>query len=1183
MPRLLLTSSIDELEALFKQSANNVAQLRQLQGELEHRTTKRAKILSEQVRKQLDVARTKLPVNNLPAQIPIPFPAPEKPLSPPPASKAQVSETPKVCCKHNASTEPQAFPPITNRPENILSAWTALEVLTPQSFNRPEDLASGDKTKVARFNEASLPWESGAKSRPNFRLYYQIVLGSLKLDSAISCLIERYGDSRPEKPSMRGRAALAVLVVNQRGQLVESPAVGVSSFAWGVIQALNSDLSGLAKWSDVESQLTEKIESILLGGEVGSDAQDKARQVPLSHKELLSAYEMLVKILGLPSEWVEAPNFAIRSYAYFKDSNPPEPLLLNSFFLDDLALAKQVLTAGQSKNLQQYLGITYPKTRFDLLQDKGALSNAVKPPLTPLARWPSHGNHPLVLLQQAAVNLAFQETRDGGLLGINGPPGTGKTTLLRDLVAGVVTQRAEVMASFDNPADAFEHTGQKIKVGNGWIHLYRLAESLRGFELLVASSNNKAVENVSAELPGLNAIADEASGLRYFKVLSDKLHQSETWGAIAAVLGNAKNRSQFKQDFWWDDDYGFNSYLQAVSGTVPQIEVVDPQTGKTTFRPPYIVETEKPPISAEDAMQRWKSARSRFLTALEKSRQIQRWLEGLHQEMLQLATYARNETDALAKRDQLTGEIYRCETELSTVRNYQSEASLQHQHTIQVLTSHRLVRPSFWARLFRTKSAKAWMEKQVSMHIMCREAEASRAEWDKKLQHLEGQFQRLIIEKKDAEMVWQSAWHRHKQAKQSIADAQQKYGVIFTDAEFFALQRDQYQQMTPWYPAAAQRLRNDVFITAMNLHRAFIDVAAKPLRHNLSALMNVFTNQTLPDAAKQALLSHLWSSLFLVVPLVSTTFASVNRMLGKLPFNSLGWLLVDEAGQALPQAAVGAMLRTKRAVIVGDPIQIEPVVMLPQTLTGAICRRFGVDPDQYAAPIASVQTLADAASCYIAEIEGKVGNRSVGVPLLVHRRCAEPMFGISNAVGYSGLMVFARQLKDSAIRKAIGSSRWIHVESGSTEDKWSEEEGNVVLHLLAQMAQAGVKPDVYIVTPFVIVADRLRQKIRENKSLQKWIADDIWKWTSERIGTVHTVQGRESEAVIFVLGAPLDSQTGARGWASARPNLLNVAVTRAKEVLYVVGNRNLWCQAGLFRELDCRLPVSSSPQVASFA
>src|SRR5262249_53163622 len=255
--------------------------------------------------------------------------------------------------------------------------------------------------------------------------------------------------------------------------------------------------------------------------------------------------------------------------------------------------------------------------------------------------------------------------------------------------------------------------------------------------------------------------------------------------------------------------------------------------------------------------------------------------------------------------------------------------------------------------------------------------------------------------------------------------------------------------------------------------------------------------------------------------------------------------LVDEAGQALPQAAVGALLRTRRAIIVGDPVQIEPVVVLPDTLTHAICRRFGVDPDYYAAPLASVQTLADAASAYTSEFQTKVGSRSVGVPLLVHRRCSEPMFGVSNAIAYSGMMVSAKSPKPSAIRDVLGPSRWIHVE-GSGEDKWCREEGVEVLRMLRQIAQAGAKPDLYVITPFVIVADRLRQTVCESGVLKGWVGDDDWRWTSERIGTVHTVQGREAEAVILVLGAPHPTQTGARDWAGRRPNLLNVAVTRAK-------------------------------------
>lgn len=227
--------------------------------------------------------------------------------------------------------------------------------------------------------------------------------------------------------------------------------------------------------------------------------------------------------------------------------------------------------------------------------------------------------------------------------------------------------------------------------------------------------------------------------------------------------------------------------------------------------------------------------------------------------------------------------------------------------------------------------------------------------------------------------------------------------------------------------------------------------------------------------------------------------------------------------------------------------------------------------DHYSAPSASAQALADSASSYISEFQTHVGSRNVGVPLLVHRRCSEPMFSISNTIAYSGLMVSAKLPKSSAIRDVLGPSKWIHVE-GSGEDKWCREEGDEVLRMLRQLKQMGVKPDLYVITPFVIVADRLRQTIQESDVLRGWVSDDEWHWINERIGTVHTAQGREAEAVFLVLGAPHPTQTGARGWAGGRPNLLNVAVTRAKEAIYVVGNRRLWREAGLFRKLDRRLP-----------
>ncbi len=91
--------------------------------------------------------------------------------------------------------------------------------------------------------------------------------------------------------------------------------------------------------------------------------------------------------------------------------------------------------------------------------------------------------------------------------------------------------------------------------------------------------------------------------------------------------------------------------------------------------------------------------------------------------------------------------------------------------------------------------------------------------------------------------------------------------------------------------------------------------------------------------------------------------------------------------------------------------------------------------------------------------------------------------------------------------------------------------------------------------------------LRNSKLLEGWVKDPR-TWVSEHVGTVHTVQGREAEAVFFILGAPDFEQRGARDWAGKSPNLFNVAATRAKEVFYVIGNRKLWKTAGVFQSLE---------------
>jgi hypothetical protein len=1065
----------------------------------------------------------------------------------------------------------------------ILAAWTALEALSPQTYRRPEDLGTGDRRCVVDLSTGHLPWLAGEDSRPRKQLYYHVVLGAIRMDRATEALVKAFGTSEERSPPAKEKAAIGVLLIDRNGILAGEHGVALSSFAWALPLAMQRKLETLGAWSSLEHTLVERLDAMVR--RLDADGNP----VPLDMPTIHAAHRWLVSELGLATQLVERPSFALRVYHSFKARNPPEALLLNSFFLDDLGRAAALVDSGHvPTGLRRYLAIETPAQTFDLLTDKAALERALAPASMPGARWPGPGGHPLVTLQQAAVNLARTELAEGeGSLAVNGPPGTGKTTLLRDIVAACVLDRAVAMAAFDEPAQAFTPSGVTAKAGEqATFRLYSLAPSLRGHEVLVASSNNKAVENVSKELPAARAIGRSTDEVNYFKTVSDRMHAREdrddessepsaprstndTWGLIAAVLGNARNRAAFQQSFWWDVEWSFRLYLKAAKGDPVGRKIKDPRTGQIEQQQPPIVLAEHPPTPAQ-AKVNWRTARQRFLALkLEVDAELAA-LEKVRQQCLKLSTMPETATleQALAtlaaQEPELTDRIDRATQAVTAARRAQTACARR-------VDRHGEGRPGIFARMFRSGSARTWAQAHAPLVKEERTASSELRRAERALAQASAAGEQWAIDTQDTQARIAKA-RRQKAKAQHVVDAQRsKLGDRLVDEQFFARGHEASNLAAPWVPDALHRKREDLFIAALAVHRAFVDASAQRVLHNLSALMDVFASGRVRDETQRPLLGDLWSTFFLVVPVVSTTFASVGRMLSDLPAGGLGWLLIDEAGQSLPQAAVGAMLRARRSIVVGDPLQIPPVVTLPDRLTFEICAHFEVDAWRWAAPDASAQTLADRASRFQAAFRSDQGPRLVGVPLLVHRRCQEPMFGICNRIAYDGQMVHAVGQHTSAIGNVLGPSAWFDVD-GEADSKWCPAEGALVVRLLERLAQASVtEPDLFLITPFRIVAQELRRRLLDERQVFGRFGVDPDDWINQRVGTIHTVQGREAEAVILILGAPTASQHGARSWATSAPNIVNVAVSRAKQRLYVVGARGAWSGAGHARELAAAL------------
>ncbi|WP_164463753.1 AAA domain-containing protein [Niallia circulans] len=125
----------------------------------------------------------------------------------------------------------------------------------------------------------------------------------------------------------------------------------------------------------------------------------------------------------------------------------------------------------------------------------------------------------------------------------------------------------------------------------------------------------------------------------------------------------------------------------------------------------------------------------------------------------------------------------------------------------------------------------------------------------------------------------------------------------------------------------------------------------------------------------------LIQNIFLITPVISTTFASAQTFLRDIKHpGTLGTLIVDEAGQAQPQMAVGALMRCRRAIIVGDPKQIEPVVTEETDMIKSLITSDLLTP--YQDKKISVQGFADYINSYGTFSEKMKKKSGLDVPLL---------------------------------------------------------------------------------------------------------------------------------------------------------------------------------------------------------
>ena len=742
--------------------------------------------------------------------------------------------------------------------------------------------------------------------------------------------------------------------------------------------------------------------------------------------------------------------------------------MLNSFYIEDLDKTIEYLEDGHTNQLlNQYLEMDTESERVDIRKDIDYVYDMLSPDKLPDACWATAGGYPLVYSQQFAINSIKEKILgNGGIYAVNGPPGTGKTTLLRDLIAMVVTQRAKEIVKLSDPKELFEF---KDKI-NAWETkegkrgYYKLKDVFLGHEIVVASSNNGAVENVTKEIPLRESIDEKwLDEIDFFRDWGSDLIGvgKDAWGSGAACLGNSKNKNEFISTFYSkkkENEFdGFYNYLQAL--------------------------TKEKINDKKRRVKKWRDSKESFLKALNDVEKFKKEQKVLKKEIDKLKTSITKQKKNAEVLEKLLVELQKKKLSIFSI-------------ILEKL-------------LFSRKSHK---EKISEYQFELRSSENH-------LRDLEKEYiEKLAI---------------YSQFENRIEDDE-----------------EEREKSSPWtHDENFQEARSRVFVEALNLHKALIDANAFEIRNNLWRVEEVLTNKIGRSTQHEEAVQHAWATLFLCVPVVSTTFASFSRLFPQLWDNKIGWLLIDEAGQASAKQAVGAIMRSKRVVVVGDPLQLEPITGLPGSIQKILHEEIGAHKDSLS-DRTSVQKRADFTEVHGTYLESDEGEDIwVGSPLRVHRRCCSPMFDISNKITYKGLMIQGKKFD----RGTLPMSEWIDVVSPLNDSHWIEDEGIRAVELIRELCQEHKieENDIYMISPFRDVVRGLTTLFKKEKLLQPKSKKD------KRIGTIHTVQGKESKVVILVLGSDPENN-GARQWASDKPNLLNVAVTRAKERLYIIGNKNNW-------------------------
>lgn len=311
-----------------------------------------------------------------------------------------------------------------------------------------------------------------------------------------------------------------------------------------------------------------------------------------------------------------------------------------------------------------------------------------------------------------------------------------------------------------------------------------------------------------------------------------------------------------------------------------------------------------------------------------------------------------------------------------------------------------------------------------------------------------------------------------------------------------------------------------------------------------------------------------WRRYAMLTPCLVSTFYMLPRFFQFTYFNDgystapllnfIDLLLVDEAGQVSPEVGAAAFALAKKAVVVGDEFQIEPIWKVSHQIDIANLQRFGLIKDEM--DLTAINALkrsgkmACSGSLMKMAMETPAEKQQEILCLREHRRCYDEIIAYCNQLAYGGILRPMRGKHPGTFLPPLG---YYHVAGFSQSlggSRFNSDEANQIAQWLSFYqkqieTQYGrpVEEVVGLITPFAAQRGLLRRVLKQHQF-------DVRKM---KTGTIHTLQGAERPIILFsaVYG---QNHAGLPFFFDRSVHLLNVAVSRAQDSFLYFGDMRIF-------------------------